>query len=146
MSIDDRIDKLTNLPPEIRERLKARQAQSQAEMARLNERMANLFNLTDSAHGIYRTADGQMDPSSMFTIGKFQNSKRETVYVKRGSKEAYPSQDQIAGISTQIQTQQTDLMKLDPAEQSRIRKEGSAQFGAYLSNEALGQQFARLKK
>lgn len=61
-----------------------------------------------------------------------------------------PSQDQIKALADSIQTQQADFNSLDPNEQSRIRTDSSGgrtdnRFGAYLANEALAQQFQKLK-
>lgn len=55
---EDPIDKLTNLPPEYVERIKARSAARKAQMDQSIETEARRFKFRDSVHGSHRTPDG----------------------------------------------------------------------------------------
>ncbi len=142
----DEFDKLKNLPPEIIERLKAGRAEVQAKDAEANRVVANLFDLKDSILVEGRTPSGLLDPNAeIFAIGKFQNSKGDTVYLRREKQKDWPSLDQIVASSARVKSEEARFRALDPSAQARVRQGGSPQFGAYLSNEALREKFQKLK-
>lgn len=136
----DPIDSLTNLPPDLREQIKARRASAQAEIRSHDEMRTSLFHLIDSVTIVGRTPNADMTRFS-----KHQNPKGDIVYLRQDSKEAYPSQDQIAALSTRIKAEEVDFKTLDSSEQAKIRKGGSPRFSSYLSNEALREQFQKIK-
>lgn len=147
MSNEDRFGELMRqLPPKMAEEQRTARAKAQAEeTARLNK-SASLFQLTDAVHG-GMILQGNIDPDSVVTIRKWQNQKGDTVYLTHTHTQQTPdfSQDEMLALSTQIKTERADFEGLDPSEQAKIRKEGNTKFGAYLSNEALGEQFRKLK-
>lgn len=157
MAVEDPYDKLKNLPPGLVARLKADRDKSKAEIDLKNEEFARKFKFRDSVQGIGRTPSGLMDPSSdIVCIRKFQNDYGDTVYVKSVNSvksidhEAIPPEDQIRALSGRIKVQQAGFQSLDSSEQSRIRTDFTssgtdARFGVYLTNEALAQQFQKLK-
>ncbi len=119
---EDPIDKLNNLPPEYVKRFKARRAERQAGMAQQNQEYAQKFKFRDSVHGAYRTPEGGIDPNSdVFSIAQFSDDYGNTVYIKKGSKENYPPEDQIRTLSGRIKAQQVAFTALDPSEQTKIR-------------------------
>lgn len=134
MTVEDPYE-LKKLPPEL--------------VARLKEEAARRFKPRDFVYGTYRTPDGRINPNSdVFTIARWSNDHEHTVYIRKGSKESYPPEDQIRALSGKVQTQQTAFGSLDPSEQSRIRTDSSGdrtRFGDYLANEALAAQFQKLK-
>lgn len=138
---------IKRLPPEMAEKQRAARAKREAEMARLNERTANLFQPTDAVHGAYRTPEGTPDPKTVFTIRKWQNPNGDTLYLKHSQTQQEPdlSQDGMIALAQRVRNDEKEFKALNYTEQSRIRREGSAQFGAYLANEALKEQFRRLK-
>lgn len=160
--MDRRIDKLTNLPPELREEIKARaaarQAQSQSELSKLQAKnrareeqlraesqVASFFKVTDQVTTIDRTPDGKpILNSSPYTIARAENPKGDVVYF-RSNKGEIPSQDQLSDLSGRIKIEEAEFKTLDQPTQSKILREGSTKYGTYLSNEKLRQQLQRLK-
>lgn len=143
---EDPVNSFTNISPEILEEFKARRAQRQAGIAGLREQVAMTFIIRDSVLASYPTPEGRIDPNSdIITFGEFQNSKGDTLYTRRGSKETYPSQDEMAALSARVKSEEANFKALSPAEQARIRREGSSQFEAYLAQETLKEQFQKLK-
>lgn len=149
-------DRFKNLPPDLIVRLKAQRSKSQAEMARVQEEYARRFKLRDAVQGIYRTPQGHLDPNSGITnIRQWQDDYGNTVYTRTVSyirqisaPEFTP--DQVRVLSEQIKTQQNAFDSLDRSEQLRIRTAFTSsgtdtRFEAYLTNEALGEQFQKLK-
>ena len=153
MAVEDPYDRLKNLPPELVAKFKADRDRRLGEVAKKKDEFARTFKLRDSVHFSYRTPAGHIDPNSdVFTIAKWSDDYGNTVYVQKGSKEAYPAPDRIKARSERIQTQQVGFTALHPSEQSRIRTNFTSpggrtdnRFSDYLGNEALAQQFQKLK-
>lgn len=149
----DSLDEFKNLPPEYVEGFKARRAARQARMAGIKEEFTQTFKFRDSVHGTYRTPEGRIDPNSdIFTIAQFSDDHGNTVYIKKGSKEGYPPEDQIRTLSDRIKTQQEAFTALDPSEQTKIRaasafpgNQPDNRFSDHLRNDALAAQFQKLK-
>ncbi len=151
MAAEDPYDKLRNLPPEFVDKLKAKRDERQAKENERLEKYAREFKFRDSVIYSYRTPGGHIDPNSgVFSIAQWSDDYGNTVYTNIGSKEEHPPPDQIKALSEKIQTQKVNFGILDPSEQSRIRTDSlggntDSRFGAYLTNEALAQQFQKLK-
>lgn len=148
MSHEDRFEELMRrLPPKMAEEQRATKAKAQAEETARLDKSARLFQLTDTVHGGVKTPQGNIGPDSVFTIRRWQNQIGDTIYLTHTHTQQTPdlSQDEMLALSTQIKTERANFESLDPSEQAKIRKEGNTKFGAYLSNEALGEQFRKLK-
>ncbi|MBI2315350.1 hypothetical protein HYU93_04845 [Candidatus Daviesbacteria bacterium] len=159
----DRIDRLTNLPPELREQIKARaakrrdagqtqvaemQAKAEARRQQLHaeSEVANFFRATDSITTIDRTPDGKPNLKSIpYTIALFADSKGNSFYLRTNKGEEIPPQDQLSRLSDRIKSEKVQFGALDPSTQARLQREGSAEYGTYLSNEMLRGQFQKLK-
>lgn len=152
---DDFIDSLTNIPPDVREKLKREKAEQQAKIQERIDALNNQPQYSGYVAGSY-VASGQglesVSPSDIFVIQQWQDGGN-TVYIKSRPKEASPSAGQVKMLSSSIQAQQTNFKLLDPSEQSRIRLEFSSsggraesQFKAYLLNEELKVEFEKFEK